>query len=140
MKGVAAMRATVIAFGRFTGRRLWAVGAWLSPSRQDEQDERDESETASCTSCSSRQTTEHQALILRRQRLQHQLAHRLEGVEDALAAHRDRLEVGRPLDPLAARKLLDQLLAGVVRVGGDALARRLGDLPAGIERRLELAH
>ena len=47
-----------------------------------------------------------------RQRLEHELGDRLERFEHALSRHGNRLEVRCALDPLAARKLLDQILAG----------------------------
>ena len=50
------------------------------------------------------------------QRLDDALADRLEGIEHAFAGEGHRLEVGRPLDPLAVL-LLDQVLGLVVRVG-----------------------
>ena len=50
---------------------------------------------------------------------------------------RHRLEVGRPLDPLAVL-LAHQELALVVGIGQRPLAGRVVHRPAGIERRLEL--
>src|SRR5919202_610659 len=55
--------------------------------------------------------------------LQHHLAHGLERLEHAVALEGDSLEVRCALDPFAARELLDQELAGVVRVGGRTLLR-----------------
>src|SRR5437762_116736 len=97
MNGVAAIRPTVTAFGRFT--RLLARS---------------------------------------RERLEHELAHAAQRLEDAVAVDGNRLEVLRALDPLAGGQLLDEKLARVIRIGRDALLRRLGDLPSRVERRLQL--
>src|SRR6266513_2760448 len=70
------------------------------------------------------------------ERLQHQLTHGLERVEHAIALDGDCLEVRRALHPLPAGKLLDQVLASVVRIGSDATLGRLLDFPTGIERGL----
>src|ERR1041385_4102359 len=58
------------------------------------------------------------------QGLQNQLADPFERIEDALTGHGDRLEIRRPLDPLAGRQLLDQVGAWVVRVGRHLLLVR----------------
>src|SRR5687767_13628586 len=54
-----------------------------------------------------------------RQRLQHELADGLECIENSIATYGDGFEVRRPLHPLAARKLLDEILAGVIGIGSD---------------------
>src|SRR5688572_5519363 len=51
-----------------------------------------------------------------RERLEHQLAHRLERVEHAISLHRHRLEVWRPLHPLPRRQLLHEVLPRVKRI------------------------
>src|ERR1051326_5869061 len=73
------------------------------------------------------------------ERLQNHFAHRLQGVEHAVAAHRHRLEVRGAADPLVVH-FLDQVLAGVRGIGRDFLLRPVLDRPPGIERRLEVAH
>src|SRR3954464_2539469 len=72
------------------------------------------------------------------ERLQHQLAHCLERVEHPVALDGDRLEVGSTLDPLPARELLDEILAGVVGIGLHAPLYRVLDFPARIERGLQI--
>src|ERR1043165_9396762 len=72
------------------------------------------------------------------QSLQNQLADPLERLEDALAGHGDGFEIRRALDPLPGRKLLDQVLAGMVRIGRHLLLLRVGDFPARIHRRLQI--
>src|SRR5438105_2417963 len=72
------------------------------------------------------------------ERLQYELADSLERVENAIALNRYRLEVRRLLDPFSARQLLDEILTGVIRIGLDAMLGGVLDLPARIERSLEI--
>src|SRR5215207_1318044 len=74
------------------------------------------------------------------QRLEHQLADRLERVEHPIAADGHCLEVRRPLHPLARRNLLHQVLAGMVRIRRHPLPRALRHFPAGIQLRLQVAN
>src|SRR5690348_1841952 len=73
------------------------------------------------------------------QRFQHHLADGLQGVEHAVAADRDGLEVGGAPGPLVV-ELLDQVLAWMEQIGHDLLVSAVVDGPAGIERRLEVAN
>src|SRR5512142_1061852 len=59
------------------------------------------------------------------ERLEDQLRDCLQCIEDTIPGDSDRLEISRPLDPLAGRELLDEVLAGVVGVGGEALLARV---------------
>src|SRR5258705_3886686 len=72
------------------------------------------------------------------ERLKHQLAHGLQRVEHTVTVHRNRLEVGRFLDPLAAGYLFNEVLPGVVRIRLDAVFGRVFDFPARIESSLEI--
>src|SRR5207302_1756079 len=72
------------------------------------------------------------------ERLQYELTDSLEGVEDTVALHGNRLEVRRLLDPFAAWQLLDEILARVIGIGLDAMLARVLDFPARIERGLEI--
>src|SRR5687768_8466053 len=74
------------------------------------------------------------------ERLQHHLAHGLQRLEDAVALERDALEVRGALEPFAARKLLDEVLAGVIGVRRRSLLCCLLDFPPWVERPLELAN
>src|SRR5688500_17130753 len=73
------------------------------------------------------------------QSLQYQLADGLESVEHAIPVDRDCLEVGNALDPVAAGKLIDEVLSRVIRVGRDSRPRGLGGLPARVQRGLQLS-
>src|SRR4026207_401328 len=57
------------------------------------------------------------------QRLQHQLADCLQRVEYAVTRDSDCFEIWCPLHPIAARELLDEVLAGVIGIRGHACAR-----------------
>src|SRR5206468_7546090 len=72
------------------------------------------------------------------QRLQDQLAHRLQGVEHAVAADRHGLEVGRPANPLIVDPL-DQVLARMHRIGGDLLLLPVFYVLVRVEGALEIA-
>src|SRR5687768_8294107 len=74
------------------------------------------------------------------ERFQDQLAHGFQGVEHPLSADRHRLEVGSPLDPLACRKLVRQVLTRMVGVRNDAPLRRLRMLPPRIQRGLKVGY
>src|SRR5690348_10274694 len=88
MSGVAAIRPTVSALGRFINW-LMASGYW-------------------------RMATPSPVPLC--QRFQYQFANGLERIEHTLAGHGDCLEIRRPFDPLTRRQLLDEILSGVVRV------------------------
>src|SRR5436309_630393 len=71
------------------------------------------------------------------QRLENQLAHALQGIEHAVAAGRDRLDVGGVAHPLPPG-LLDQMLARIGGVRRHLLLSRVVDRPPGIQRGLEV--
>src|ERR1700716_913374 len=71
------------------------------------------------------------------ERLQHQLAHGFQCVEHAISVHGYRFEVGRLLDPLPARKLLDEILAGMIRIGSDTTLAGILNFPPRIESGLQ---
>src|SRR5687768_9761176 len=97
------MRATVIAFGRFT-TSSGPVAGWRALG----------------------------------ERLEDQLAHRLQRIEHAVTADGDGLEVRRPLHPFSAGNLLDEILAGMVRVGRDAPAGAIAHFPPRVELSLQI--
>src|SRR4051812_16417116 len=72
------------------------------------------------------------------ERLQHQLAHCLERVEHPVALHCDHFEIRSSLDPFSTGNLLHEILAGVVGIGLYALLDRILDLPARVQRCLEV--
>src|SRR5580765_633321 len=63
------------------------------------------------------------------ERLKHQLADGLQRIEHAITLHRYRLEVRRLFHPLAAWKLLDEVLAGVIGIGLDTMLAGILELP-----------
>src|SRR2546426_5724195 len=69
--------------------------------------------------------------------LENQLAHAVQRVEHAVAAHRDRLDVGGVTHPLPPG-LLDQMLARMGGVRRHLLLSRVVDRPPGIQRGLEV--
>src|SRR5204863_923092 len=71
------------------------------------------------------------------QRLQNELAHRLERIEYPFAGHGDGLEIGCALDPRAIG-LFDQVLAGVIRIRRHSPLARIGHFPARIHRGLQI--
>src|SRR5207244_10713461 len=71
------------------------------------------------------------------QRLQDQLADRLERIEHSVPPHGDGFHVRRPAHPLAPG-LLDEALAGVRGISGHLLLRGVLDRPPRVERRLEV--
>src|SRR3990170_2574904 len=72
------------------------------------------------------------------QRLQHELAYRLERIEYTIALDGDRLKVRGALDPLAPGELLDKVLTGVIRIWRYVKLGRVLDFPPGIQRFLQL--
>src|SRR5215218_9449437 len=71
-----------------------------------------------------------------RERFEHELADGAQRLEHAVARDGDSFKIRRALDPFPGRKLLDQILPGMVRVRSDPLPGRLRDLPPRIERGL----
>src|SRR5687767_364397 len=63
------------------------------------------------------------------ERLEHELADGAQRLEYAVARDGDSFKIRRALDPFPGRELLDQILPGVVGVGGHSLPGRIGDLP-----------
>src|SRR5687767_3198550 len=121
MKGSAAMSGAirilpiVIAFGRFN------LGVSEGPAANAEE---------------TRRGREHEL----GESFEDQLADSLQCIENSVSSDRYRLEVWRFFHPFPARQLVDEVLARVVRVGGDAGARRIRGLPSGIQRRLEVGY
>src|SRR5512138_306709 len=74
-----------------------------------------------------------------RQRFQYELAYRLQSVEYAITGYCDCLEVWSLFDPFSTRKLVDEVLSGVIWIGSHARTRWIRRLPARIERGLQLA-
>src|SRR5687768_246120 len=74
------------------------------------------------------------------QRLQNELAHGLQRIEDSVAFDRDRFEVRCLLDPLAGRQLVDEILAGVIRIRSHACLCGLMMFPPRVERSLQLSN
>src|SRR5678815_2268312 len=70
--------------------------------------------------------------------LQHELAHRFQCIEHSVSADCDCLEVWSSLDPVTTRELLDEILAGVVQVRGDARTGNVRRLPSRVERSLQI--
>src|SRR3954453_23338051 len=67
------------------------------------------------------------------ERLQYELAHRLERVEYPISRDRDCLEVWCPLHPLSSGNLIDEILSRVIRIGSYPLPLCLENLEAGVE-------